>query len=120
MIKSFLSCQLRSLRKAAKLTQEEVAGILNIERQTYCNYENDSRTPPLETIIFLADFYHVTVDYMVREDASGASDRSDALLPDEAEKEIIRSYRSLPSQSRQEVIQFIRFKSILSSEKVKK
>ena len=68
MMKSFLASRMRSLRKARNLTQGDVASQLHIERQTYCNYENSTRTPPLEMVISLAEFYHVTVDYLVRED----------------------------------------------------
>ena len=51
MIKSFLASRMRSLRKAKHLTQGDVASQLHIERQTYSNYENSTRTPPLETVI---------------------------------------------------------------------
>ena len=48
MVKCFLANRMRELRKSAGLTQDEIAKHLNIERQTYCNYENENRTPPLE------------------------------------------------------------------------
>lgn len=112
MIKSFLSSRMRSLRKEANMTQEEVAKHLNIERQTYCNYENECRTPPLETVILLADFYHVTVDYLVREDGVNGDPRQ---YPFRAltgtEEKFLNSFRSLTTPNQKEVIQFIRFKS---------
>ncbi|MDO5344339.1 MAG: helix-turn-helix transcriptional regulator [Lachnospiraceae bacterium] len=116
MIKSVFSCRLRCLRKKAGLTQEEVAKHLNIERQTYCNYENDSRTPPLETIIRLADFYRVTLDDLVRDgkqDISLSASTSQTL--NITEKALVESFRSLPSQSQREVLQFIQFKSALQT-----
>lgn len=115
MIKSFLASRMRSLRKARKLTQGDVASQLHIERQTYCNYENNTRTPPLETVILLAEFYHVTVDYLVREDAAGEDTRNYPFRPlTSTEETFLNSFRSLSSQNQNEVIQFIRFKSFIS------
>lgn len=115
MIKSFLASRMRSLRKARHLTQGDVASQLHIERQTYCNYENSTRTPPLETVISLAEFYQVTVDYLVREDGADGDPLQYPYRPlTNAEETFLNSFRSLPSQSQKEVLQFIHFKSIYS------
>lgn len=106
---------MRSLRKAKHLTQGDVASQLHIERQTYCNYENSTRTPPLETVISLAEFYQVTVDYLVREDGADGDPLQYPYRPlTNAEETFLNSFRSLPSQSQKEVLQFIHFKSIYS------
>lgn len=112
MIKPFLSSRMRLLRKEAKLTQEEVAKHLHIERQTYSNYENESRTPPLEIVILLADFYHVTVDYLVREDGrNGDPCQYPFRALTRTEEKFLNSFRSLNDPSQKEVLQFIHFKS---------
>lgn len=54
-----------SLRKAKKLTQEDVARYLNISRQAYCRYENDQREPSLDTLCKLADFYEESADTLL-------------------------------------------------------
>ncbi len=54
-----------SLRKAKKLTQEDVARYLNISRQAYCRYENDQREPSLDTLCKLADFYEESTDTLL-------------------------------------------------------
>lgn len=109
MKKSFLATRLRTLRKNSSLTQEEVAAYLHIERQTYCNYENDSRTPPLETIIQLADFFRVSVDDLVRDDVLP---RDTEFLPlTQQEQQMLSAFRSLSPQARQESLDFIHFKS---------
>ena len=121
MIKSAFSCKLRCLRKKTGLTQEDVAKHLNIERQTYCNYENDSRTPPLETIIRLADFYRVTVDDLVRgEDPDVLLSVSASQALSITEKALLESFRALPSQSQREVLQFVQFKSALLTKSLSK
>ena len=60
-----LSNNLRYLRKKYGLTQSQMGEILNISRQAYSNYETNSRTPDLDTLLFLADFYKVSLDDIV-------------------------------------------------------
>lgn len=53
---------LRKLRVQKKLSQEDVAKLLNISRQAYCRYENDQREISLDFLCILADFYEETTD----------------------------------------------------------
>ncbi len=53
---------IKKLRKQKKLTQNEVAKVLNISRQAYCRYENGQRELSLEALCQLADFYEETTD----------------------------------------------------------
>ena len=56
---------LRSLRLSKKLTQDDLAKLLNISRQAYCRYENDQRELSLDALCFFADFYSETTDYIL-------------------------------------------------------
>ncbi len=53
------------IRKDNKKTQKEVASDLYIIPNTLCNYEKENTEPPIETLIKLADYYNVTLDYLV-------------------------------------------------------
>ena len=53
------------LREAQGLRQEDVAKILGVSRQAYCTYENDKRQAGYETLIKLADYFGVSVDYLL-------------------------------------------------------
>ena len=110
MSHSTLSEKLRALRKKSGYTQEDISRKLNIQRQTYCNYENDTRTPPLETVVALAEIYHVSVDYLVRD--SAASSDSDTGRSSH-EKKLLSEFSSLSFSKQKEVIEFIRFKKQL-------
>lgn len=57
--------RLKLLRTEKKLSQEDISNILNVTRQAYSSWERGEFEPSLETIIKLADFYNVTVDYLV-------------------------------------------------------
>lgn len=54
---------LQQLRVARKLTQLELAEKLGITRATVSNYETGRRTPHLNELKRLADFYGVGLDY---------------------------------------------------------
>lgn len=57
--------RLEDLRTERGLTREEMANMLNISYSAYTNYENAKREPNFETIVKLADFFQVSVDYLL-------------------------------------------------------
>ena len=57
--------RIRDLRIDKGLTQEDVAKILNVKRNTYCQYEIGIVNYPLDAVVQLAEFYGVSVDYLV-------------------------------------------------------
>lgn len=54
-----------ALRKEKKLTQEEAAREIGIALRTYCRYEKGEREPTVPTLWKLADFFGVSIDYLV-------------------------------------------------------
>lgn len=60
-----LANNLRYLRKHHRLTQTVLSNMLNISRQAYSNYETSKRAPDLDTLLYLADFYHVSLNELV-------------------------------------------------------
>lgn len=60
-----LGNRLKKLRLQKKLTQEELAEKLGITRGTYAHYEINKRQPDYETLQKLADFFNVSVDYLL-------------------------------------------------------
>ena len=57
--------RLRDLREDAEKTQKEIAAILHIDQRTYSNYETGKREIPVHLLIVLADYYHISIDYLV-------------------------------------------------------
>ena len=57
--------RLRDLREDADLTQKEIASVLHVSQNTYSQYENGVRQLPIEILIRLADYYHVSTDYIL-------------------------------------------------------
>ncbi|EPR07673.1 helix-turn-helix domain-containing protein [Ruminiclostridium papyrosolvens] len=56
---------LRKLRKSKKLTQADVASALEIGRSTYTKYESGKSKPVSEMLIKIADYFGVSVDYLL-------------------------------------------------------
>ncbi len=56
---------LRNIREDRDLKQKEVASILNVSQNTYSQYETGVIALTADVLIKLADFYHVSVDYLL-------------------------------------------------------
>lgn len=56
--------RLLELRENEKLTQSELARIIGISQSNYSKYEMNTIEPTLSTLIKLADFYKVSLDYL--------------------------------------------------------
>ena len=57
--------RIRDLREDADLTQEKVGKAINVPQRTYAYYESGQRMIPPHVLAALADFYHVSVDYLM-------------------------------------------------------
>lgn len=57
--------RIRDLREDADLTQTELSRYLNISQRAYSHYENGSRDIPTEILIAIADYYNVSIDYLL-------------------------------------------------------
>lgn len=47
------------------MTQKELADVIYVTTGTISNYENDRYLPDIEKLIMLADYFHVTIDYLL-------------------------------------------------------
>ena len=57
--------RLKDIREDKDLLQKQIAIILEITRQQYGLYESGKRDIPIDLLIKLADFYHVSTDYIL-------------------------------------------------------
>ncbi|MEM5768124.1 MAG: helix-turn-helix transcriptional regulator [Bacillota bacterium] len=57
--------RIRDLREDADLTQEKVGEAINVPQRTYAYYESGQRMVPPQVLCALADFYGVSVDYIL-------------------------------------------------------
>ena len=96
---------LRDLRIKKGLTQSEIADILGMTQQAYQRYEYGTSEPNADGFSFLADFYHVTTDYLLgREKKSKKMTLTDA----ELEAALLEAYRTFPEDVRRDFLDHIR------------
>jgi len=92
--------KLKELRIEHKLTQNQIAALLNISREAYCMYENQKRQLNYESLCVLADFYHVTLDYLL-----GRSDHPGLAEPlNREETMLLNYYRDLDERGRENIL----------------
>lgn len=60
-----MKLRIRDLREDRDLTQKQVAEYLLCDQSLYSKYEREERPLPLEYAVKLADFYGVSVDYLL-------------------------------------------------------
>lgn len=57
--------RLRDLREDMDLNQMQIAEILHTSQTVYSRYERGFQTIPVEHLLILADFYNVSIDYIL-------------------------------------------------------
>ena len=55
----------RDLRDDHDKTQQEIADVLNMHRSVYRRYESGERETPAWVVVKLAEYYHVSTDYLL-------------------------------------------------------
>jgi hypothetical protein len=97
--------RLKELREQRRLNQEGLAMELNVSQSTISAYEIGERTPDLETLISIANFFSVSLDYI-----TGLSDvkqqiRKSDLTSDELE--YLYKYKQLNDIDKEKVKAYI-------------
>ena len=57
--------RIRDLREDRDLSQKELATLLDVHQTTYSDYERGNLNVPVSALHALADFYNVSVDYLM-------------------------------------------------------
>lgn len=97
--------RLKALREQKGLNQEGLALRLNVSQSTISAYEIGERTPDLKTLIDIAKFFDVSIDYLV-----GLSDAKQRLRESDLsseEMEHLHAYRQLSAPDRDKVGAYI-------------
>lgn len=66
---------LRKIRKEHKLTQQDIANVLGIDRTTYTLYETGNTNPPLESLEKLSNIYNATIGYIIGKEEDNHRER---------------------------------------------
>lgn len=95
-----LLIRLKDLRKSKKISQYVIAKLCNVTQTTVSKWEKGERDPDTETLIILADYFNVTVDYLLSRTNTPIAENKktpDANAPSVSDEEysLILQYRIL-------------------------
>ncbi len=60
--------QIRNYRTKAELSQEQLADLVFVSRQTISNWENDKNYPDIKSLVLLSEVFQVSLDQLVKGD----------------------------------------------------
>jgi transcriptional regulator with XRE-family HTH domain len=105
------SKRLKLLRKNADVTQDELAQYLQVSRSTIAGYETKNRQPDYDKLYMIAQFFHVSTDYLI----SGSDIRPvevstvDSSMNERMLKYHLRTiYATLSLKSKQDLLEYAR------------
>ncbi|WP_193065303.1 helix-turn-helix domain-containing protein [Oceanobacillus oncorhynchi] len=110
-----LKDKLVRLRKLKELSQYEAADRLGFSRGKLSNYEQGTRQPDYETLKHLADFYDVSLDYLL-DHRSGNKENELEHFKNKIAKEfpdvdlMFKDLESFTAEEMKEVYEYIKFK----------
>lgn len=104
--------KLRELREHKGLSQEELGKVLNKTKNNISQYETGKREPDLDTLNKIADFFNVSVDYLLgrTENPTGmilTNKELNKYLPDEAKQRKIEVEIEKKPNLTEEELQYI-------------
>ncbi len=87
---------LRGLRQEKGISQRQLADVLLVSQQAINKYENHHVEPDIGTLIKMADFFNVSVDYLIgHSDIRHKLERVHSYDLNEDESYIVNEYRKL-------------------------
>lgn len=97
--------RLKILRRKVNLSQQDLARNIHISREAYSMYENGHRQPPYETLVNLAHYYNVSVDYLLGLTECPAP----SLTLSEEEYKMLSEFRSLDKRGKDATLAVLQF-----------
>lgn len=120
--------RLRELRHNLNKKQKEIAQELNLSVQVYCNYENGLREPSFDTLTKLADYFDVSVDYLLGRTENKETVSTENLFKtkkapeslSDDEQELLKQYNLLDSHSKTALLELAKNLNINNSKTERK
>ena len=102
--------RLKEVREKANMSQKELADKLSVSQSTVGNWESGMREPNFDTIKKIAEFFDVTVDYLLgRTDDPKYSNPLDKEL-EGVDFALWGEIKDLNDAQKQDILDYIRFK----------
>ena len=99
---------LKSLRQDTKTSQQQLADFIQVSQQSVNKYENHDVEPDINTLIKIAEYFNVSLDYLTGR--SNIPEMADKMhLSDLSDKEIllIKKFRELDNKIQDLILQLV-------------
>ena len=97
--------RIKELREMKGLQQKQLAIDLGVTQPTVCDWENGNKTPSFKSAVKIADYFHVTTDYLLgRDEPVTTADEENKTDLDGLEFAFMENYRELNDDDRAELI----------------
>lgn len=101
---------LKQLRTARNMTQDDLANVLKVSRSTVAGYEARNNQPDYDKLVQIADYYGVTIDYLLSGEIKRFQDKTVRILSDkDLEQQLIEAFRPLPYEAKLYVLDYARY-----------
>lgn len=97
------SQKLKDLRKQYGLTQSQLANKLGLGVSTIGMYESDIRKPSYTVIKKIADYFNVTIDYLISDDTNQDIEDTDELIA------FAKNIKKLSPKQKEQIKSFINY-----------
>ena len=110
------SQKLKELRNFENLSQVDFAAEIDFSQAAISAWENGTREPGLEALVRIAQFFNVSVDYLLTDSPRSTYVKNALLIDSIEESELIRIFRSLPKDLKHRATAYMRNLDELISE----
>lgn len=98
---------LKELRNSERVSQQQLADVIGVSQQSINKYENHSVEPDIDTMIKIADFFSVSVDYLIgRTEVKNIPENFTKYDLCDEEKSLVDGYRKANIREK-EIVRFI-------------
>ena len=94
--------RMRSLRKEAGVTMKEVGVALGLSESTVSLYENGKRSPDVQTLIQIADYFNVSLDTLC-----GRDFESRTLDLSQTESFLLNAFKKVNKEGQDKIISYV-------------
>ncbi len=88
-IESIISQNLTDLRKSRNLKQAELSEAIGYSDKTISRWENGTSVPDISTLVKLADFYHISIEDLIHENAAARAGEEEEKEKKETQEKFI-------------------------------
>lgn len=103
----FMLKNLKKLRNENNVTQQQLADAISVSQQSINKYENHNIEPDISTLIQMADYFNVTVDYLIGRTGDVCADKSCGSSLSRTELQIINKIRLLNKKQKDVLVSLI-------------